>query len=159
MKKTLGELERIQKCLDIMRKTKYFWDVCSSLKRHMGISEWKTEEVSKRTILPSVRDLPTAAQDLHKLEMIGKDPDLKGIDLVEKETEWILRVRQEVHSKASQMLVRGLETQNQLEVTNSLQVFANLRTLAETVQQTIGIIEEQMSTSIHNVLDFSALRT
>lgn len=158
MKQTLGDLERIQKGLDIMRKVQYFWEICSNLKKHIGISDTKSDDVSRRTTLPSLRELPATAQDLHKLELIGRDPDLKGIDIIEKENKWIVRVRQEVHSKASQMLVRGLETQNQVEVTNSLQVFSNLRSLSDTVTQTIAIIEEKMNSSIHGVLDFSSMR-
>ena len=142
-----------------MRKAKYFHDLSASLKRHVGLEDVPQSEITRRTTLPSLRELPTAALDLYKLELVARDPDLKGIDYVEQENEWVHRLRQEVHSKATQMLARGLETQNQVEVANALQVFTNLRALDATVKQTIANIEEKLLSSIRGVLDFSALRT
>merc|ERR1712137_585861 len=137
-----------------MRKTKHFYEVCARLKRHVGASSDTPASPSRSSTPLSVRELPTAAQDLYKLERIGRDPDLRGIAFVERENEWVHRIRQEVHSKAQQMLARGLETQNQVEVMAALQVFANLRTLDDTVKQSLAIIEEKMASSIHGVLDF-----
>lgn len=157
MKKQLADLERIQSAMEIFRKVKYFWEICSKLKSHFGMTSQNEGEQHKKTILPTTRELPNAAIFLFELEKIGKDPDLKGIELVDHELDWIHRVHQEIHTKSMNMLSRGLETQNQLEVANSLQVFDNLHCLSETVQQTINIIEENIVSSIRGVLDFSSL--
>jgi conserved oligomeric Golgi complex subunit 5 len=152
----LVKLDRVQAASDILRNIRIFWHTCSRLKAHVG-SSVKSDDPAHRSIVPSSRELPTAAEDLYKLEQIAQNSDLSGIEIVEREIEWILRVRQEVQSKASEMLSRGLETQNTLEVANALQVFENLKTLSENVHQSISILEEKINSSIRTVLDFASL--
>jgi hypothetical protein len=55
-------------------------------------------------------------------EQLQKEADLSGIEVVDEETPFIAKVETEIVNKATYMLQQGMETQNQAEVANALQV-------------------------------------
>ena len=171
IKEKTQELERIQNAAEILRKVLRFCFVCGKLHKHLGSNS--TPNSSSLPITPNnnnnnnnnsisinihtSRELPKAASCLYELEQIQKNFDLSGIEIVEREMEWILKIGQEIQQKAEQMLVSGLETQNQSEVANSLQIFYNLKRLNETITQTLRVIQEKALSSIREVLESSVI--
>lgn len=48
---------------------------------------------------------------------------LIGWKVVDSEVRWIMKANEDVSNNASRMLMQGMETQNQMEVTLAVQVF------------------------------------
>lgn len=54
------------------------------------------------------------------IDQLNKDVDLSGVEIIEKDQKIILRARIEVEKQAKQMLQKGLEAQNQSQVSTLL---------------------------------------
>jgi len=82
---------------------------------------------------------------------------MSGIEVVDAECNWIVQAMDDIQARAGLLLSQGMESQNQSDVANALQVFYNLKVLPEKVQSVIQMISEKVSATIHILLDFSAL--
>eukprot|EP01104_Vermistella_antarctica_P000795 TRINITY_DN10905_c0_g1_i1.p1 TRINITY_DN10905_c0_g1~~TRINITY_DN10905_c0_g1_i1.p1 ORF type:complete len:881 (+),score=171.55 TRINITY_DN10905_c0_g1_i1:217-2859(+) len=136
------QLERLQNASELLRKVRRFLSVSSKLTRVLSVGN---------------RELPKAALCVYELETIRKEADLSGVEVVDREVQWIVRTEHEVTSRAQRLLVQGLEIQNQAEVANALQVFYNLKVLKPRVQATMEEVTRKVSSSIRNVLSVAAL--
>lgn len=133
MKTRTEQAQRVFTACELLRKVLRFLLVSQNLKAHLA---------------NGVRELPKAAQCLYELETIRRECDLSGIEVVDCEVEWILKSREEVLNNSSRLLVQGMETQNQADVANSLQVFFNLKMLEQKVAETLKSLENRMKGEI-----------
>eukprot|EP01117_Protostelium_nocturnum_P020411 TRINITY_DN9165_c0_g1_i2.p1 TRINITY_DN9165_c0_g1~~TRINITY_DN9165_c0_g1_i2.p1 ORF type:complete len:748 (-),score=194.71 TRINITY_DN9165_c0_g1_i2:48-2291(-) len=131
------QLGRIQETSDLLRKINRFLLLAGKLKGHLQGGN---------------RELSKAAQCLHELEMLRKESTLSlgGIQIVDSEVRWILKANEDVTNISSRMLIQGLETQNQMEVSSALQVFYNLGMLRSKVDASMAMIGDRLSKAISN---------
>jgi conserved oligomeric Golgi complex subunit 5 len=64
--------------------------------------------------------------------------------VVDRESIWIVQAEEEVVNSASRLLLQGMETQNQTEVANALQVFYNMQTLHTKVATIVEMIHAKV---------------
>jgi hypothetical protein len=99
-----------------------------------------------------VKEIAKAAQSVNELLELADSPELRGIQVVEKDRVWIYRQRSEIEKQAQSMLATGLETQNLSQTGTALQVFYNLECLPQQIelvcQDTVGQLQETVRKSL-----------
>ncbi|KAG0722980.1 Conserved oligomeric Golgi complex subunit 5 [Chionoecetes opilio] len=103
------------------------------------------------------RDITKAAISLSELDHLGRDVDLSGLEVLEKEQRLVRQARSDVEKQASLMMDRGMELQNQTQVGTALQVFHNLGMLAPSVERVLNSLTSSINRSVAMALDVNAL--
>lgn len=103
------------------------------------------------------RDITKAAISLSELDHLGRDMDLTGLEVLEKEQRLVRQARSDVEKQASLMMDRGMELQNQTQVGTALQVFHNLGMLVSSVERVLTALTTSLNRSVASALDVNAL--
>lgn len=103
------------------------------------------------------RDITKAAISLSELDHLGRDIDLTGLEVLEKEQRLVRQARSDVEKQAALMMDRGMELQNQTQVGTALQVFHNLGMLVPSVERVLNSLTSSINRSVANALDVNAL--
>ncbi|XP_052781964.1 conserved oligomeric Golgi complex subunit 5-like isoform X2 [Mya arenaria] len=103
------------------------------------------------------REITKAAQSLNELDYICEGVDLTGIEVIEQDRRFVKQARNEVETQAQKMLEQGMESQNQVHVATSLQVFHNLGCLREIVDRVVKLCSDHLEGDIKSCLDVTAL--
>ncbi|KAK3848763.1 hypothetical protein Pcinc_044460, partial [Petrolisthes cinctipes] len=103
------------------------------------------------------RDITKAAMSLSELDHLGRDMDLSGLEVLEKEQRLVRQARSDVEKQAAAMLDRGMELQNQTQVGTALQVFHNLGVLVTSVEKVLDSLITRLNKSVSLALDVHAL--
>lgn len=128
---------------------------CDLLRRVIRIS-YLTKRLESQ-LKGGTKETTKAAQSLNELGYLMEGVDLSGIEVLDKDIDWITNARKEVTSQAQNMLTQGMSTQNQTQVATALQVFHNLSSLRETVETLIHTLREELKASIADTLDIQNL--
>ncbi|CAB3988381.1 Conserved oligomeric Golgi complex subunit 5 [Paramuricea clavata] len=128
---------------------------CDLLRRVIRIS-YLTKRLESQ-LKGGVKETTKAAQSLNELGYLMEGVDLSGIEVLDKDIDWIKNARKEVTSQAQNMLTQGMETQNQTQVATALQVFHNLGSLQQTVETYVQSLREDLKSTIANTLDIQNL--
>lgn len=128
---------------------------CDLLRRVIRIS-YLTKRLETQ-FKGGTKETTKAAQSLNELGYLMEGVDLSGIEVLDKDINWIKNARKEVTSQAQNMLSQGMEMQNQTQVATALQVFHNLGSLQGTVETLIQTLREDLKTSIASALDIQNL--
>lgn len=102
-------------------------------------------------------DLAKAAQLYCEILTLCNENDLKGINVVDEEMQWVYESGNRLRTEGMGVLEKGLEALNQAEVGAGLQVFYNLGELRETVDGLIGKYKSVGVKSIGVALDMKAI--
>ncbi|EGG13474.1 oligomeric Golgi complex component [Cavenderia fasciculata] len=137
----ITQLKRVQDSCELLRVIIRYLQQVKKLKTH----------------LHDGRDLSKAAQSIHEINQLKNEYDLKGIEIVDTQTEWINQCREQIIVTSSNLIMQGMNSQNQSEVASSLQVFYNLGILVEKVNQIINNITEKVTKSIKLMLNVNKL--
>eukprot|EP01136_Pigoraptor_vietnamica_P036041 Opistho-1_new@9359 len=137
------QLARLQAACDVLRRVIRFLYLSRRLK---GLMEGGSREAAK------------AAQTLSEIDSLLLEADISGVHAVDREARWIASARQQIEAEAVEMLLRGMETQNQPEVATSLQVFYNLGVLQQRVHLTLDGIESSLRKSIVAAFSLAGLQ-
>ncbi|ESO82323.1 hypothetical protein LOTGIDRAFT_198052 [Lottia gigantea] len=105
------------------------------------------------------REITKAAQSLNELDYVCEGVDLTGIEIIEQDRRFCKQARKEVESQAQKMLEQGMETQNQAQVSTSLQVFHNLGSLHNVVDKVVLSVKETLHSNIRTGLDAKLIST
>ncbi|PRP84475.1 hypothetical protein PROFUN_08060 [Planoprotostelium fungivorum] len=132
------QLIRMQRTCELLRKINRFSSLLRKLKGHMQAGN---------------RELSKAAQCLYELEFLRRESTLplQGIDAVDSEVRWIMKANEDVSNNASRMLMQGMETQNQMEVTLAVQVFFNLGQLKPRVEGSLEMLLDRIQKSLQGI--------
>ncbi|CAB4024113.1 conserved oligomeric Golgi complex subunit 5-like isoform X3, partial [Paramuricea clavata] len=82
---------------------------CDLLRRVIRIS-YLTKRLESQ-LKGGVKETTKAAQSLNELGYLMEGVDLSGIEVLDKDIDWIKNARKEVTSQAQNMLTQGMETQ------------------------------------------------
>jgi hypothetical protein len=104
------------------------------------------------------RDISTAALTIYELEMIMKETDFDGIDLVTCELTFIEKSRDHVEEEANLLLKEGIATQNQAKMAAGLQVFYNMKQMGDRVQDMTQSTLDGLIQEIKRVVDMQSLQ-
>lgn len=72
--------------------------------------------------LQSTKDARIQALLLHELDPLTEDPHLNRIEFIRDEKSSVIATKQRINNLASNDLINGLKTENEVQVINSLQV-------------------------------------
>ena len=101
-------------------------------------------------------DLAKAASGLAELSSLLQE-DLTGLEVVEGEARRVRQWRAEVERQGEQLLVRGLATGNQAQLGTGLQVFYNLGTLPEMVENMVEELHTKLKATWVEGLDIKRI--
>ncbi|XP_071540441.1 conserved oligomeric Golgi complex subunit 5 [Panulirus ornatus] len=103
------------------------------------------------------RDITKAAISLSELDHLGRDVDLTGLEVLERDQRLVRQARSDVEKQAVVMMDRGMELQNQTQVGTALQVFHNLGILVPSVEKVLDSLITRLNNSVSQTLDVNAL--
>lgn len=103
------------------------------------------------------RDITKAAISLSELDHLGRDVDLTGLEVLERDQRLVRQARADVEKQAVVMMDRGMEAQNQTQVGTALQVFHNLGILVPSVEKVLDTLIARLNNSVSLTLDVNAL--
>jgi len=136
------QLMRLQSACEILRRTLRYLYLA---KRLNGQLRGGAREISK------------AAATLTELNELTEVVDLRGVDAVDAEAQWISEAQSQINKSAQEMLVVSMDTQNQTQLGTALQVFRNLNRLQETVRKLVDESLAQTEQAIGEALDHTTL--
>lgn len=128
---------------------------CDLIRRVIRIS-YLTKRLESQ-LKGGTKETTKAAQSLNELGYLMEGIDLSGIEVLDKDIDWIRNAKKEVTSQAQNMLSQGMRTQNQTQVATALQVFHNLGSLQETVEVLVQTLREDLKINIAETLDIQKL--
>jgi len=133
------QLALIQETCDLLRKIIRFTYLLRKLRGHVQAGN---------------RELAKAAQCIYEIESLRRETTLplQGIEVVDSEVRWIMKANEDVMNNASRMLMQGMETQNQIEVSTAVQVFFNLGVLKSKVDGCMSLLTERVNKAITNAV-------
>jgi len=134
-------LARLQQTADILRRVIRILQLSKRLAVSMGQGE---------------TDLAKAASGLAELSSLLQE-DLTGLEVVEGEARRARQWRAEVERQGEQLLVRGLATGNQAQLGTGLQVFYNLGTLPEIVDNMVEELHSKLKSTWVEGLDIKRI--
>lgn len=111
----------------------------------------------QQQLLNGPRDITKAASSLSELDHLGKDVDLTGLEVLERDQRLIRQARSDVEKQAVQMMDRGMDQQNQTQVGTALQVFHNLGILVPSVEKVLDALIARLNKSVSQSLDINVL--
>ncbi|WAR25753.1 COG5-like protein, partial [Mya arenaria] len=118
----------------------------------------RTVQLRNLQLAGGAREITKAAQSLNELDYICEGVDLTGIEVIEQDRRFVKQARNEVETQAQKMLEQGMESQNQVHVATSLQVFHNLGCLREIVDRVVKLCSDHLEGDIKSCLDVTALQ-
>ena len=92
----------------------------------------------KQQLEGGIKEIAKTSQTFNELEFLFGDGDLKGIDVVDADMDWILQARKDMETQAEQLLVQGLSSLNQNQTSTALQVFHSMSSLKRTVSHALN---------------------
>ena len=134
-------LARLQQTADILRRVIRILQ----LSKRLAVSMCQGET-----------DLAKAASGLAELSSLLQE-DLTGLEVVEGEARRARQWRAEVERQGEQLLVRGLATGNQAQLGTGLQVFYNLGTLPEIVDNMVEELHSKLKATWVEGLDIKRI--
>ncbi|KAN0038698.1 hypothetical protein ACTA71_000884 [Dictyostelium dimigraforme] len=142
VKSHIGQLKRVQDSCELLRKVIRYIQLVKKLKNHLQAGS---------------RDLSKSAQCINEINLLKKDSDLTGINIIDSQVLWIKTCSDQIITISSTLLYQGMENQNQTDVANSLQVFHNMAILNEKVYSVVNLTTEKVIKNIKALLNVNKL--
>jgi len=138
----ITQLRNIQKAAEILRHLIRFLYLVKRLE-----SQIKSED----------REVAKAALILNEIDIILKESDLSGIDIVDNEVENINNIRKQILEKSDNLIEKSFQSQNQSDLAIGLQVYANLDNMTEKVQSLFNSFINDVKAKINETFNISSL--
>jgi len=138
----ITQLKNIQKAAEILRHLIRFLYLVKRLENQV-----KSED----------REVAKAALSLNEIDMILKESDLSGIDIVDNEMENINDIRKKIIEKADILIEKSFQSQNQSDLAIGLQVYANLDKMSEKIQSLFNSFINDIKVKINETFNASLL--
>ncbi|KAN0019547.1 hypothetical protein ACTFIU_002762 [Dictyostelium citrinum] len=142
VKSHIGQLKRVQDSCELLRKVIRYIQLVKKLKNHLQAGS---------------RDLSKSAQCINEINLLKKDSDLTGINIIDSQVLWIKTCSDQIITISSTLLYQGMENQNQTDVANSLQVFHNMAILNEKVFSVVNSTTDKVIKNIKALLNVNKL--
>jgi hypothetical protein len=99
------------------------------------------------------KDLIKSSQSLNELEFLLKNFDTNGLELIEKDVQYIHKARHECEEQANSLLEIGLAHQNQTQISTSIQVFLSLGCLMNKISELFKNYEKKFNKQTMDLLN------
>ncbi|CAF2646797.1 unnamed protein product [Rotaria sp. Silwood2] len=141
------QLTRLQNTCDLLRRIKGIMQQTKKLQTYMSPSNTGQQQI----------ELVKASQCLSELDHYTIDSDFTGIDVVEKDLQFVFKARHDIQTQTQDVLENGLNHLNPSQIGTALQVFFNLGTLYDRIQSIEQRLLENFQTQISDYLDLKQL--
>ncbi|CAF3004969.1 unnamed protein product [Rotaria sp. Silwood2] len=141
------QLTRLQNTCDLLRRIKGIMQQTKKLQTYMSPSNTGQQQI----------ELVKASQCLSELDHYTIDSDFTGIDVVEKDLQFVFKARHDIQTQTQDVLENGLNHLNPAQIGTALQVFFNLGTLYDRIQSIEQRLLENFQTQISDYLDLKQL--
>ena len=146
------QLERIQTTSNLLRRIMRLQFAVSKLRTQIKSSSEDQQQEREDT-----RKICKAAQSLQYVEKLVAAEDLKGIEIIDKELDWIREAGRTIRVKARRALRIGMRSLSQAEVGSALQIFHVLGCLEQTFGETIKKTSETFRARCEKLLNMSIM--
>jgi hypothetical protein len=136
------QLKNIQKAAEILRHLIRFLYLVKRLENQIQSED---------------REVAKAALSLNEIDIILKESDLSGIDIVDNEVENINTIRKKILEKADSLIEQSFQSQNQSDLAIGLQVYANLDKMSEKIQSLFNSFINSIKVKINETFNASLL--
>lgn len=102
-------------------------------------------------------DLAKAARIIRDMDVAASEGDLKGVDVIDRDVEFVESSRAAVTHAARALLRSGLESLSQADVSSALQVFFNFGTLRQIVLDVVTSYGEDVDKAVRAAMDVRQL--
>jgi len=116
------QLGRLQKTCDVLRRVTRIQYLTKRLKQQLD---------------GGIKEITKTSQTFNELQYLYGDGDLEGIEVIDKDLEWVRKARANMEVQAEQLLIQGLSSFNQNQTSTALQVFNSIGTLQLVVSKTL----------------------
>jgi len=138
----ITQLKNIQKAAEILRHLIRFLYLVKRLENQIQSED---------------REVAKAALSLNEIDIILKESDLSGIDIVDNEVENINTIRKKILEKADSLIEQSFQSQNQSDLAIGLQVYANLDKMDEKIQSLFNSFVNNIKVKINETFNASLL--
>ncbi|CAG8508079.1 745_t:CDS:10 [Ambispora leptoticha] len=144
------QLERLQTAIELLRRVYTFMEISTRLEIQLA----EIDNINSAT----VTQYELIAAILGELEVLLKDADFEGIEIVEDQLPYINQIKERVRDEAVNMLYDGIKNKDEPKIASSLRILNSLYELAARVIRFSDEILENLSLNIHNGLDVVAIQ-
>ena len=95
------QLGRLQKTCDVLRRVTRIQYLTKRLKQQLD---------------GGIKEITKTSQTFNELQYLYGDGDLEGIEVIDKDLEWVRKARANMEVQAEQLLIQGLSSFNQNQV-------------------------------------------
>ena len=153
------ELKNIWGTTDVLRRLGKLLTLVARVRAHQAAQAKAAQD--GRAAAASL-DLPKEARTLRDIEMLLAETNveggtLRGIDVVEREVEWVRRSTDAVKARAHELLRHGLATMNQAELRTAVQSFYNLDMMTKVVQKVVADSSQEIRKTVARELDVQSI--
>ncbi|CAG8537647.1 4025_t:CDS:10 [Acaulospora morrowiae] len=143
------QLERYQTASDLLRNVVRLFYLARCLESQMAEIDNKKENRIEYF---------KAAPIIGELDILLKEIDFEGIELVQSQLPSIKKAKYRIISEAFRMLQEGINSQNEEEIKISLQIFNELHDVGERVSKYVDDVSEKLLIQIKNAIDVASLQ-
>ncbi|KAL5254224.1 hypothetical protein ACHWQZ_G013859 [Mnemiopsis leidyi] len=131
------QLGRLQKTCDVLRRVTRIQYLTKRLKQQLD---------------GGIKEITKTSQTFNELQYLYGDGDLEGIEVIDKDIDWVKKARADMEVQAEQLLTQGLSSFNQNQTSTALQVFNSIGTLqlvvSKTLQSKCGSVEQNLKSAL-----------
>eukprot|EP01061_Rhynchopus_euleeides_P002992 TRINITY_DN12310_c0_g1_i1.p1 TRINITY_DN12310_c0_g1~~TRINITY_DN12310_c0_g1_i1.p1 ORF type:complete len:823 (+),score=332.75 TRINITY_DN12310_c0_g1_i1:181-2649(+) len=152
------ELHNIWGTTDVLRRLGKFLSLVARVREHQNMQTKAQQE--GRTSTASL-DLPKEAKTLRDLDLLlaEQDGSLRGIDVVDREAEWLKKSSESVKQRAHELLKHGLAASNQAEIRTAVQAFYNMELMVKVVRKLVADSSQELRKGVAKELDAQGIAT
>lgn len=104
------------------------------------------------------REITKVAQCINEIEfLLAEEPKLNEIEIIQNDCSKMRNIKNDLIEISHDLLMSGLQKQDQIAIGSALQVFYSLKMLNDKVNQIIVGKQEYISKSIKDAIDFNCL--
>ncbi|CAG8434805.1 11763_t:CDS:10 [Ambispora gerdemannii] len=144
------QLERLQTAIELLRRVYTFMDIVTRLEIQLA----EIDNINSATMA----QYELIAIIIGELEVLLKDADFEGIEIVEDQLPYIDQIKERVRDEAVDMLHNGIKNKDETKIASSLRILHSIYELTDRVAKFSDDILENLSLTIHNGLDVVAIQ-
>ncbi|KAG2171368.1 hypothetical protein INT43_009029 [Umbelopsis isabellina] len=153
----ISQLERISSAADILREVHRFLHLSRRLELQYPLDQSSGADGTDSKVTAE-RDLSKAALTLSELQQMLVTCDFADIDIIDQMRPDIEKIHTRIFEEADRVLQHGIDTQNQAEIAVGLQVFYNLKYMAQKANEIVNVIIEDVVKNIKHVVNMQSIQ-
>ncbi|KAF0367620.1 Golgi transport complex subunit 5-domain-containing protein [Gigaspora margarita] len=149
IKNYIIQLERLQIASGLLRKVVRFFYLARCLENSLIDTNNESEKCNEYI---------KAASNISELEVLLKDADFEGIDLVQAQLPKIQQSKTKILNEALRLLTEGIDNQKEVDISFGLQIFYELNEIGERVSKYVDDIFAKLLEKMKYAVDSASIQ-